>query len=293
MPFVNFPIVESGDFEAPKVLYHYTTLDGFLGILQSKALWASECRCLNDSTEYSHGQKVFDGVLKRRAKNARGETKRFYSDYRRAPLILEGNHTLVASLTEEGDLLSQWRAYGGGCSIGFSYDALVESLGKPLEWGLVKCVYTEEAQVKMSDGLIQGILDDWRDGPPEPTKDPVTGVEIHTIRVHPPTLLRMLGSILPPAFKSESFSEEREWRLIHMEYKASSLRFRTFASRIIPFMPFEFGANNPGLVPHMIREVVVGPSPHPTLLRDTVKFALEAHGFNAQVRMSDCPFRSW
>ena len=37
--------------EEYKKLYHYTTWQGLLGILQTQTLWATHCRFLNDSSE--------------------------------------------------------------------------------------------------------------------------------------------------------------------------------------------------------------------------------------------------
>lgn len=293
MPFINFPVFEEGDFDAPETLYHYTTIDGFLGVLSSNSLWASECRNLNDSTEYSHGREIFEAEIKRRARNAKGEAKKFYSEYRESPSFFESNSTLVASLTENGDLLSQWRAYGGGCSIGFSFDALKNLLGSSLEWGLVKCIYNVVQQRELVDSLIQRLLEGWRQGPPQETTDAETGITYTPISFHTPALLRMLQEILPPAFKSPAFAEEQEWRLVRMENIPGNLKFRSYASRIIPYEPFKFESKDGTIDPNLIREVVIGPSPHPELMKNTVALALKAHGFNARVVTSDCPYRSW
>ena len=36
----------------PELLYHYTTLDGLLGILDKRELWATGISYLNDTFEY-------------------------------------------------------------------------------------------------------------------------------------------------------------------------------------------------------------------------------------------------
>ena len=33
------------------MLYHYTSLEGLLGVINSKSIWASHCKYLNDSLE--------------------------------------------------------------------------------------------------------------------------------------------------------------------------------------------------------------------------------------------------
>jgi hypothetical protein len=46
----------------PETLYHYTTQDGLLGIIQSRSLWATNVSYMNDSTEFD----LFLGLLKDR-----------------------------------------------------------------------------------------------------------------------------------------------------------------------------------------------------------------------------------
>ena len=36
----------------PELLYHYTTLDGFLGIIRNSELLATDIRYLNDTSEF-------------------------------------------------------------------------------------------------------------------------------------------------------------------------------------------------------------------------------------------------
>ena len=35
----------------PELLYHYTTQEGLLGILEKECIWATHFRCLNDTSE--------------------------------------------------------------------------------------------------------------------------------------------------------------------------------------------------------------------------------------------------
>jgi hypothetical protein len=37
------------------ILYHYTTTVGLQKIIESKSIWAFECRFLNDASEFQHG----------------------------------------------------------------------------------------------------------------------------------------------------------------------------------------------------------------------------------------------
>lgn len=49
--------------EHPDVLYHYTNLGGLTGILQSRKLWATDIRYLNDANELSYGVAEMSALL--------------------------------------------------------------------------------------------------------------------------------------------------------------------------------------------------------------------------------------
>ena len=52
------------NFKDNLLLYHYTTLEGLKGILQSRALWFSHISTLNDPSEFKYGQQLVTDVLK-------------------------------------------------------------------------------------------------------------------------------------------------------------------------------------------------------------------------------------
>jgi hypothetical protein len=98
-------------------LYHYTTGENFIKIIQSGELWATQTACLNDTTElvYSADQ------LLRRVKAKMDAPHNPAID----PILTRLNEALsnpdievssvfVTCLSERRDDLSQWRAYAGG-----------------------------------------------------------------------------------------------------------------------------------------------------------------------------------
>jgi hypothetical protein len=127
-----------------RTLYHYTTQAGLVGILNSKTIWASEIRYLNDATEFRTALDAVSAELRARLNdldsseaNARGE--RLFREF----TALEESSVFVLSLTEDGDDLSQWRAYGGmhsGFALGFDIDKL-EILAHEHSFSLERCLY--------------------------------------------------------------------------------------------------------------------------------------------------------
>ncbi len=46
------------------LLWHYTNLSSLLGIIESKELWATDLRYLNDRTEFAYGLEQVLNVLR-------------------------------------------------------------------------------------------------------------------------------------------------------------------------------------------------------------------------------------
>ncbi len=115
----------------PDVLYHYTSMDALMSIAQSGKVWATDTRYLNDRTECTY---LFELLKSHIAHRVAKPTDQDRKDSERLVWLLEimpRFEVFVASFSELGDLLSQWRAYstgGVGFSIGFSAKAIMQSL---------------------------------------------------------------------------------------------------------------------------------------------------------------------
>ncbi len=134
----------------PETLYHYTDSAGLLGIIGSPislpgteesvfgfergatfgTLWATDARYLNDAHELTYGAAALAEKLERHAEESR--TPQVVERLRElAETVRDGRFELtygsdterslahVTCFCESGDLLSQWRGYGGGYAIGF------------------------------------------------------------------------------------------------------------------------------------------------------------------------------
>jgi hypothetical protein len=116
----------------PEVVYHYTSMDSLQKILESRELWSTSIRYLNDVLERKHyfsaikpriPELIAAGVYGARpfleTLNAPDEeTKPFFA------------LPFVTSFSKLADSLPQWRSYcpnGNGVSIGFKTASLVKS----------------------------------------------------------------------------------------------------------------------------------------------------------------------
>ena len=87
---------------ADRTLYHYTGIGGLMGMVDSRAVWASHIYYLNDSKEILHACDVLSSLLSKKetaGDNAEGEFIRQFREwlesFRRNPF-----HILVFSLSE-------------------------------------------------------------------------------------------------------------------------------------------------------------------------------------------------
>lgn len=98
------------------ILYHYCTLESFSKILESKEIWLTEMRRMNDHLEGVWIDKVVERAIGTHfPKLSPGFMEPILSACRRM------SKTYGLCMSENGDLLSQWRAYaddGRGVSIG-------------------------------------------------------------------------------------------------------------------------------------------------------------------------------
>ena len=97
-------------------LYHYTTGNGLIEILKSGELWSTQVACLNDSSELLNPiewlyAKVREKLTSPTSSEVEFLLKQIDRGLSEPKIATEGR--FLACFSEDGDDLSQWRAYGG------------------------------------------------------------------------------------------------------------------------------------------------------------------------------------
>ncbi len=126
------------DLEEGRTVYHYTSAEGFSGIIERGELWLTNTAFVNDTTECRALWELTDLFAEDDLRNE-FVWKRWDSRLRSHADASDGGNTptlYIASFSEKGDSLEQWRAYGGFC-IGFDVTKMAR---KGFRWH--KCVYT-------------------------------------------------------------------------------------------------------------------------------------------------------
>jgi hypothetical protein len=274
----------------PQVLYHYTSGAGLIGILNSRCLWATNIRFLNDSREYALALDLTLKSIESRLQNANSR----YDEglYR----VLKGNiddkttaEVYVTSFSANADQLSQWRAYcpgTGGYAIGFSGKSLIKTLNSHADRFLAQCIYEPLAQEKVIEDLICAV---------EVFAESARRDGLAQDRVYRESykLIGRLLALLAPILKDRSFAEEQEWRLLCLgtSFDETPPQFRMGQSTLVPYFEHTITSQN-GDSP--ICEVVIGPTPHPGLAQEAAQTLLSSRGLqSAKLRTSSIPYRAW
>ena len=275
-----------------KDLYHYTDLNGLLGVLQKADLWLTHSRYSNDEEEIAHGQRVVSDAIADALKQAAADVRR--TEY------LEQLRTLIDKPSTEGvyiccfcqkdNLLSQWRGYGAngaGVSLQVDSGGFSDLTGADCQHGLMrfwKVFYSAETQRKIIDGAINFTYN--------------AGLPTEQLARRGADAIQFFI----PTFKNPDFVEEAEWRLIFTPNPMCVIkpRFRVRGGMLVPYYslrdlspapPAPSPAGPPPRLP--IEHVTVGPSASKALNVASVRMLLDHSGYaDVAVEASKTPFRS-
>lgn len=247
--------------QAPSTLYHYCSVENMFNIFNSKALWLSNSSQMNDSKESTWIEQYFE-VLKNTF--AGKEYEKFVDQ---TLTIYEWNKykPFIFCLSAKKDSLSQWRAYssdGKGVCIGLSSKSLK----------LPRNVPSPNVNADNTIGLlpIEYIINNQKKG--------IVEVVSHFKKIYDEkkekfwelssTFLGLALAKMSLTYKNPSFSEEKEWRIVHTpaisvyevesetEKRMSNLNFRIANEKIMTFYKYKlddiFNSD-------LIKEIVLGP----------------------------------
>jgi hypothetical protein len=231
----------------PKVVYHYTSANGLLGMFLNRSIWATDCTFLNDSDELRQADRMVQSLVSSKLSKHKFKRKiqNWISDF-------SSYSALTASFSEDGDLLSQWRAYcptDGGYSIGFEKE-FWRKLEAPFSFQFQPCVYEQKQQSAILEDLLASSEGDLG-------------------------RFDLYYRSQRPRMKHESFREEREWRILSLDPPEiiDGLSFRPSNGRLIPYFPMKFRA---GRLP--VKEVIIGPCRDPQLSAGGLRHFLNSFG---------------
>jgi hypothetical protein len=290
--------------KAPDILFHYTDGGAVINIVRAKELWATSVQYMNDPHEIHFFMSEAIKYCNIKPENIPKEKLDFIpplseisnslyreEDVKNKILMLlfeqtiellnyhsgSGNEICLISLSEEGDLLSQWRAYApnSGYCIGFDTRGLEKLPAcqpiaatpeffsqRAANYKLLPCLYRKREKqiiyasevidkaIKYVDNNVRQLIQDTHSI--RPLKD---GARV--ISTYLSNTIIFLSSVL----KDASFTEESEWRLVSQPMPYTELSYRSRGSLIVPYHVFSLSSNGANVKPSIpIRKIHVGPA---------------------------------
>jgi hypothetical protein len=297
--FLSLHGVEAfGSPSPPKLLYHYTSAHGLLGIVSSRELWATNVLHLNDASELADARSVLDSLLEKSETWKLSDDVRFF--FRTIPVYLESMSLdyFVACFCENDDLLSQWRAYGAsgaGYSVGFDAAALSDA-ARSAGFAFRKVEYEPNNKKEILGKRVEIIRQNLEAISNELV--PKNDADWYALGQFVSRLAAQFAPTLA-SMKHVTFREEQEWRLIRMQASVSAaghdenslaVKFRVAEGNLVPYIALPW---MPASGQESIAEVRYGPVAHPKLTERSLLDLLRVHGYErTRVSGSAVPLRA-
>jgi len=243
-----------------EILYHYCSTEAFYSIIKNRSIWLSSAAQSND---YMEGKLLFKSLREglKSAKEYKEERNRIIS-------LLEIVESHIFCLSEEKDLLSQWRGYANnasGVAIGFSKKHLGNQFCDELT-SLEKISYQNKDELTTSAEKVEAPI--FLDISEKTIEEFIKKTVIQSYKI-----------------KTDAFHEEKEWRLIQLLYANIPHSFRIETEQIIPYTQKIIEPDN-----ELISKIIIEPR-HKTPIRVVERF-LKHSGFKGiSVHPSDATYQ--
>lgn len=272
----------------PEELFHYSDFNGLIGIIKNKQIWMGDIFFLNDEKEYQLGLELLKKQLEiQKGIHISSPFGIFLNSLDSIELYLRERPPLSFSLTEESDLLSQWRGYtknGIGVSIGF------RSVSLKNKFQILPCLYSPEEQDAYVKHLFELALSKFNSTTEmgkydkrncqDPTRIPYWDA-INEAGNDLVSWLNVACSII----KDPSFKEEKEWRIVNFD--RSNLDFIAKESYLKPIKKVDIEPRD------IVTSIKIGPNPNKVFCKNSICALLNACSLDSlPVALSEIPYRN-
>ena len=250
----------------PLILYHYTSVEGLIGILESCSLWCTDVKYLNDPIELKYGKKlIYDKLQGYLKMEENAILNAILKNLSQIIGILHKYDVYISCFSQEDNLLSQWKNYaskGKGFNLGIEFNtecdvrtktACIGDISKEHYPVLRRVVYEEKEQNFIIEDFISKII--------RSTKEALKSND----EIDWPPIVLYASNVLIElmlSFKNHNFREEREWRLITVldkKYKQELRKFRVKDNEVVPYLDNYLYENANGITEFPLRTIKSGP----------------------------------
>jgi hypothetical protein len=253
-------------------LYHYTSLDVLVKIVESGVMWASSVFYMNDASEIRHGIDVIMTCAAEQFAKVTDASKREILRHLVGWVSNQRDRHFpffVACFSEKSDDINQWRSYspsGNGVCIGFDHIVMHDCF-REQGWDFAHCFYQRTNQKQWADAFITRAVLAVEEAEPDVNKRGDESFYSPIFNTTLDVLLEVASRIKHPAF-----AEEREWRLMSRLLKSEQcdrIAFRTGGSMMIPYLPLRLTPNANTTL--KLAAVTIGPTRSSELARRSLE----------------------
>jgi hypothetical protein len=271
--------------DSPKFVYHYTSLEGFVGIVNARSIWMTDYSYLNDHRELMHGADIVQEVITK-ISQVTVEQKILQLVTSWADMLAEVRSRIcITSFSADGDSLSQWRAYGP-IAIAFPVRPLALHVNQAR---LQPVIYDPECQRKLVEIFVHHVCCAYRLDMAEAR---LTGIE--NIYENFENILELICF-----FKDPAFGTENEYRLAYIDrpelvsrFGKTEKSFRVAKGRLVPYVSSrDVLASKHRNFKLEFAHVVLGPECDPLLEKGMREFLDSQELQHVEVRRSIVPLR--
>jgi hypothetical protein len=291
----------------PDQVFHYTSIDAMMKIVDARSIWCTAITYLNDSKERTF---LFDAVRKRLPILKDKDTSidpelglQTLESEEAGTLTSFADEGFAACFAKNTDSLMHWRAYcpqESGVAIGFRSACLKEACiaEKPQEGMYVPSVsfgrvgYLSTEDTTRIDDIIYKAYARAKDK----IAKRIPGVDLNDY-------FKWEVDGIACANKLKAFEVEGELRLLtYVSLRERNIRFRTVRSTLIPYVEmripnqsdtgFDFDFDKKKRW-NAIESVWIGPTPNMALTKRSVQAFFALQEMNVQVMESKVPYRDW
>ncbi len=274
------------------MLYHYTSVEGLLGILDNCTIWVTKSDFLNDYSELVYLRQVYANLLLRlkSEKDEMFRCKQFYAilagimETIDNPGWLQEQDLFVLSLTHHADSYTLWSNFSGhhGYNIQFDYSSLLEVWREegftPLCMGRI--VYDKQEQRNILYQDLNEVYHTWEQADKGCS-------HLKTAEIVREAILDRCKMYSIFFFKDECFTEENEYRIVFTAER-DTVRFRLRNGAIIPYIEIPAGSRES----NAIFDITIGPKLNIDIAEKGMVYYLKTKGYSeAKVKRSRIPLR--
>ena len=288
----------------PEIIYHYTSPEGLINILDKKQLWFSRFDCLNDASEGKYIQEVFSKTILKLRKEKEvdetflnaiedvkpnflhffritGQPKDFNKDVQVIRGVRKASKPYLCCFSRNRDSLPMWNYYSKGdqfegYNIGFHYEETLQ-IHENIE--VMRVIYRESEQIQILKEEIKNIA-------------AMFYGDQNSADLCRYNLVAIL-SARAIQFKNKAFEHEQEMRLVYwepeddnnIEVDKETVYYRQKRGIVIPYLKTGFDKEQ-------IRSLTIGPLIQADIAEKTVNDMLMNKQFSRiKITHSDIPIR--